>query len=211
MYAEFSLQNFLCDLPWEARRRTWRGARDRRIGRGLVMKAMRASRESGMEPGRQGAKAALETSVATVAPGRSVRTVALKRWMLILLGVGSVLLVPWMVVLALTLPGSTQVQHWSVAWIGIDVLMAAGCAATALLGLRADPRARLTASATAAVAVLDAWFDITTSSSGGDLVQALACAVAEAGLAWACVALALSEPHKSGPREPMPTKPSLSR
>jgi hypothetical protein len=134
--------------------------------------------------------------------------VALKKWMLILLGVGAVLLVPWMVVLALTLPGSTEVDHWSVAWIGIDVLMAAGCAATAVLGLRTDPRARLTASATAAVAVLDAWFDITTSTSGGDLAQALACAVAEATLAAACVALALSEPRVSGAREAVPTKPS---
>jgi hypothetical protein len=143
---------------------------------------------------------------------KSTKTKApLKRWLLVLLGAGAVLLVPWMVVLALTLPGSTEVRHWSLAWIGLDVLMAAGCAATALLGLRADPRARLTASATAAVAVLDAWFDITTSRSGDDLVQALACAVAEAGLAWVCVALALAEPpRRTARREGIPTKPSPS-
>jgi hypothetical protein len=120
-----------------------------------------------------------------------------KRWTLILLGAGAVLLVPWMVVLALTLPGSTEVRNWSLAWIGLDVLMAAGCAATALLGLRGDPRARLTASATASVAVLDAWFDITTAQPGGALVQALACAVAEASLACACVFLALSDRRPS--------------
>ncbi|MFE1882236.1 hypothetical protein [Streptomyces diastatochromogenes] len=120
-----------------------------------------------------------------------------KRWTLVLLGAGAVLLVPWMVVLALTLPGSTEVRHWSLAWIGLDVLIATGCAATALLGLRADPRARLTAAATAAMAVLDAWFDITTSQSGSDLAQALACAVAETVLAGVCVVLALSEPQKT--------------
>ncbi|WP_330459518.1 hypothetical protein OIB37_23200 [Streptomyces sp. NBC_00820] len=95
--------------------------------------------------------------------------------------------------LALTLPASTEVRHWSLAWAGLDALMAAGCAATALLGLRADSRFRLTASATAAVAVLDAWFDITTSPAGAPLAEALACAVAEGTLAGACLVLALSE------------------
>lgn len=117
----------------------------------------------------------------------------LKRWALILLGSSAVLLVPWMVVLALTLPTKTEVHNWAVAWIGLDVLMAAGCAATAVLGLRGDARARLTASATASAAVLDAWFDITTSAVGTELLVALASAVAEAGLAAACVYLALSK------------------
>ncbi|MER6467421.1 hypothetical protein [Streptomyces collinus] len=115
------------------------------------------------------------------------------RWALLLLGTGAALLVPWMVVLAVTLPGSTQVRHWSLAWIGLDVLLATGCAATASLGLRGDPRARLTASATAAVAVLDAWFDITTASAGAQLAEAAACAVAEGSLAAVCALLALSE------------------
>ncbi|MEV6112090.1 hypothetical protein AB0L59_06105 [Streptomyces sp. NPDC052109] len=106
-----------------------------------------------------------------------------KKWPLVLLAAAAVLLVPWMVVLAQTLPDTTRVDHWPLAWIGLDVLMAAGCAATAFLGLRGDARARLTASATASVAVLDAWFDITTSGTGAPLTEALLCAVAEAGLA----------------------------
>ncbi|MEU2930258.1 hypothetical protein ABZ636_35180 [Streptomyces sp. NPDC007251] len=113
-----------------------------------------------------------------------------KRWPLVLLGAAAVLLVPWTVVLAVTLPGSTEVDHWQLAWVGLDVLMAAGCAATALLGLRGDVRARLTASATASVAVLDAWFDITTAGTGAPLAEALLCAVAEGTLAGACVWLA---------------------
>lgn len=120
-------------------------------------------------------------------------------WALVLLGVTAVALVPWMVLLVRTLPASTEVRNWQVAWVGLDVLMAAGCAATAVLGLRGDPHARLTASATAAVAVLDAWFDITTAQPGAPLAQALACAVAEAALACACVFLALSKGR--APRE----------
>ena len=119
------------------------------------------------------------------------------KWTLILLCAAAVLLVPWMVVLGLTLPANTEVRHWSLAWIGLDVLLAAGCAATALLGLRGDSRARLTSSATAAVAVLDAWFDMTTAPSGPALAQAAACAVAEAALAGACVFLALRDRRPS--------------
>ncbi|MEU6771131.1 hypothetical protein [Streptomyces sp. NPDC046759] len=114
-----------------------------------------------------------------------------KKWALVGLGAAAVLLVPWMVVLALTLPGSAEVDHWPLAWIGLDVLMTAGCATTAVLGLRGDPKAALTASATAAVAVLDAWFDVTTAGSGAPLARALLCAVAEGALAGACVYLAL--------------------
>ncbi len=121
--------------------------------------------------------------------------VLLKRWMLVVLSAAAVLLVPWMVVLGLTLQADTEVRNWSLAWIGLDVLMATGCATTALLGLRGDPRARLTASATAAVAVLDAWFDITTAQPGTDLTQAVACAVAEGALACICICLAVSDRH----------------
>ncbi|MFC8515827.1 hypothetical protein [Streptomyces sp. NPDC057257] len=125
--------------------------------------------------------------------------VGLRRWSPALLGAAAVLLVPWTVVLGLTLPADTEVRNWSVAWIGLDVLMAAGCAATALLGLRGNPRARLTASATAAVAVLDAWFDMTTARPGAELTQAVACAVAEATLAAVCVRLAVTD--RPAPRE----------
>ncbi|GGW17525.1 hypothetical protein GCM10018980_07350 [Streptomyces capoamus] len=134
---------------------------------------------------------------------------------MILLGAAAALLVPWMAVLALTLPGSTRVHHWSLAWIGLDVLLAAGCAATAFWGLRGDPRSRLTASATASVAVLDAWFDITTAHPGTALLQALACAVAEGTVAGVCVALALSkgrwsvESREPGPRRAV-ARPPLS-
>jgi hypothetical protein len=80
------------------------------------------------------------------------------KWTLRVPVAAAVLLVPWMVVLAVTLPGSTQVDPSRPARLGLDALMAAGCATTALLGVRGDPRARLTASATAPVGVLDAWF-----------------------------------------------------
>jgi hypothetical protein len=82
-------------------------------------------------------------------------------------------MVPWLVVLAVTLPGATHVPHWSTAWTGLDGLEAIGLATTGWLTLRRDPRRCLTAMATAALLLADAWFDITTSGTGGPLAEAL--------------------------------------
>ena len=61
---------------------------------------------------------------------------------------------------------------------------------TAVLAGRGDPRSRLTASATVAVALLDAWFDVTTSAAGSPRRKALIYAVGELSLVGYCVALA---------------------
>lgn len=82
-------------------------------------------------------------------------------------------MVPWLVVLAVTLPSATHVPHWSMAWVGLDSGEAIGLAVTGWLTLRRDPRRCLTAIATAALLLADAWFDVTTSGSGGALAVAL--------------------------------------
>ncbi len=121
-----------------------------------------------------------------------------RRWAPRLLGVTAIVLVPWMVLLGWTLPSTTRVQHWSTAWIGLDVLLTLGCAGTALLDRRGDRRAGLAAAATAATAVLDAWFDLTTAQSGAPFAEALLCGVGEFALACYCVYLALTLDHAAG-------------
>ncbi|MBF6331008.1 hypothetical protein [Nocardia transvalensis] len=113
------------------------------------------------------------------------------QWVSWALGAVAIALIPWMVLLGRTLPAETTVRNWSVAWIGLDVLLTAGCVATALLLRRRDERSRVTAAATAAVAVLDGWFDLTTAASGPTLTQAAVCAVGESALAVVCCYLAL--------------------
>ncbi|MEU5031061.1 hypothetical protein [Streptomyces milbemycinicus] len=109
----------------------------------------------------------------------------------VLLGSG-VALVPWLVVLATTLPPTAQVGHWNVAWVGLDALEAVGLVATGLLRRRGDDRHRLTAAATCALLVVDAWFDTVTAAPGAELAAALAMAVgAELPLAALCAVLAL--------------------
>jgi hypothetical protein len=100
-------------------------------------------------------------------------------------------MVPWLFVLAVTLPGTTRVPHWSLAWVGLDALEAIGLASTGWLLRRNDPRRCLTAMATSALLITDAWFDITTSGSGGALAEAIAMAVfAEIPMAVLCAVLA---------------------
>jgi hypothetical protein len=108
----------------------------------------------------------------------------------ILLGSVAVGLVPWMLRLGRVLPEQAVAHNWPLAWIGLDALMATGCASTAMLIRRRDGRAQLTAVATATVCVLDAWLDVTTSAPGAPLAESLLCAVGELSLAAYCVVVA---------------------
>ncbi|MEU5956273.1 LPXTG cell wall anchor domain-containing protein [Streptomyces sp. NPDC047525] len=101
-------------------------------------------------------------------------------------------LVPWLAVLAVTLPSTAEAHHWPLAWAGLDAALAAGLAATGLLRARRDPRHVLTAAAVAALLLVDAWFDTLTAAPGAETVTALVMAVCvEVPLALLCVRLAV--------------------
>jgi hypothetical protein len=98
----------------------------------------------------------------------------LRRGRVVALSVGCFLL-PWCVLLSVTLPVTTEVQNWSLAWTGLDGGEAIAALATAVLLTREDPRAALTAMAGGAL--LNAWFDVCTSAPGADHTLAVAEAV----------------------------------
>lgn len=101
-------------------------------------------------------------------------------------------LLPWMYVLAAGLPAVMTAPRRPAAWIGLDVLEAAGLIATGLLARRGDRRHALGAAATAALLVVDAWFDTMTATSTGDLAAAIAMALCpELPLAAVCGWLAI--------------------
>ncbi|MFF4486958.1 hypothetical protein ACFY0F_10755 [Streptomyces sp. NPDC001544] len=107
-----------------------------------------------------------------------------------LIGCGLAML-PWLLVLGAALPATPRVPHWSAAWVGLDALEALGLTATGVLLLRRNPRRALAAAATAALLIVDAWFDIVTSAPGAELAAAIAmAAVAELPMAAVCVVLA---------------------
>jgi hypothetical protein len=110
-------------------------------------------------------------------------------WMLTAAGLA---MLPWLFVLAVSLPGRATAQHWGVAWVGLDSLEALGLTCTGLLLRRRDPRASLTAAATAMLLLVDAWFDVLTSGAGTDRVIAVLMAGgAELPIAGLCGLLAV--------------------
>jgi hypothetical protein len=86
-------------------------------------------------------------------------------------------LIPWMIGLATWLPDSTRAWNWSTAWTGLDALEALGLLSTGALLIRRDARYRLTATVTATLLLIDAWFDVTTAAPGSARMLALAMAV----------------------------------
>ncbi len=113
------------------------------------------------------------------------------RWVALVAAGGAVFLLPWIVVLGVTLPARFEVRNWPLAWVGFDLLMAAGLALVGWLAYRRDPRLVPAACSTATIAVVDAWFDVTTSAGSPELAGAVLMAVGgELPLAAFCLVVA---------------------
>ncbi|GAA2413874.1 hypothetical protein GCM10010191_24640 [Actinomadura vinacea] len=113
---------------------------------------------------------------------------------------GGAAMVPWTVAVASRLPSAKQVSNWSLAWTGLDAAIAAGLLGTGALLAQGDVRHRPAAAATAALLVMDAWFDMTTAAAGPERARALALAIgAELPMAALCGYLALRAGDQSTP------------
>lgn len=109
------------------------------------------------------------------------------RWLVALLGGVAVLLVPWILYLTFTLPSRHVTVHYDLAWVGFDVGLAVACGATAWAVLSGSQWVVPFAAITAAMLCCDAWFDVTTSRPGTELLEAIAeAALAELPLAALC-------------------------
>ncbi|MFI7405495.1 hypothetical protein ACIBW9_34330 [Streptomyces sp. NPDC049541] len=108
-----------------------------------------------------------------------------RRHTLELLTVCAVALVPWTVLLAVTLPSGYQVHHWRVTWVGFDVLLVVGMASTVLLGWLRHRAVIVAAVATALLLICDAWFDVSLAFGTPEIWLSSALAVfAELPLAF---------------------------
>jgi hypothetical protein len=83
------------------------------------------------------------------------------------------ILLPWIGLLAVTLPRRQFDLHYRLAWVGFDLLLVFAITRTAYMAFRVDPRVQLPATATATLLFVDAWFDITTSGNRSQLLEAL--------------------------------------
>src|SRR6266699_3503794 len=111
-------------------------------------------------------------------------------WVVPLFTLAAIVLVPWVVFLARSLPSKHAAAHWDIAWAGFDVGLALLLLAVAVSAWRRSPWLEGTATAAAALLVVDAWFDIMTSSSRLELAVAIAeAALVELPLAALCYLL----------------------
>jgi hypothetical protein len=109
-----------------------------------------------------------------------------------MLGLISLLLVPWTLWLTFTLPTRHLAHHYRLAWVGFDVFLAIAFGATAIAALGASEWLQPLAALTGTMLLCDAWFDVVTSSSGAELGRAVLEAVfAELPLAALCAWIVL--------------------
>jgi hypothetical protein len=89
----------------------------------------------------------------------------------------AVLLIPWILYLADTLPDRYVVNHWALTWVGFDVLLFCMFAATAVLGWLRRQLVVLIGFASGVLLLCDAWFDIMTANPNDVWVSVLAAAL----------------------------------
>ncbi len=112
----------------------------------------------------------------------------LPRWVPWLLGCVALFLVPWTLWLTFSLPSRHVTSHYDLAWVGFDVALAVAFAATTAAIVRGASWLEPVAAATGTLLVCDAWFDVITSTGGGERLEALLEATfAELPLAAMCV------------------------
>ena len=116
----------------------------------------------------------------------------LPRWVAPLLALVAVFLVPWTLWLTFTLPSRHITERYDLAWVGFDVALATAFATTAWAALHHVRWLVPLAAVTATMLVCDAWFDVVTSSSGGEMIEAgLEAAFGELPLAALCAYIVL--------------------
>ncbi len=82
-------------------------------------------------------------------------------------------LVPWLVVLAVTLPDRHRSHEWRLAWVGFDAALTLAFAATAWFGWRSRQVVITAFVVTATLLLCDAWFDVLLSWGGSEQTEAV--------------------------------------
>ena len=103
--------------------------------------------------------------------------------LLVILITSCVVMIPWILFLALSLPRHYETGNWQATWVGFDILLLLSLATTAYLGWRGRQLVVLASFATAVLLVCDAWFDISTASGSDRLPAILSAALIELPLA----------------------------
>jgi hypothetical protein len=113
--------------------------------------------------------------------------VPLPRWIGPIFLVVAFALGPWTLYLTYTLPSRHVTHRYDLAWIGFDIALLGAFAVTGWCVLRSSRWLVPAAAVTGTMLLCDAWFDVVTSSGGGEMLEAvLEACFAELPLAALC-------------------------
>jgi hypothetical protein len=108
-------------------------------------------------------------------------------------------MVPWILVLAATLPDRYVTNHWNVTWVGFDILELLSFAVTAWTAWRRSPAAPAATVVSVTLLACDTWFTMTTIATTADIITSAVTAVG--GIPYAVALLYLRQPRRApGPR-----------
>jgi hypothetical protein len=99
-----------------------------------------------------------------------------RRRFVVVMTVATLGLIPWVIVLAVTLPKHYIAGHWTLTWVGFDLALLTSLGLTAYSAWRRRQAVIGFAFLSAAMLTCDAWFDITTSTGPVDVVTSMASA-----------------------------------
>jgi hypothetical protein len=103
----------------------------------------------------------------------------------------SLILLPWTIYLAYSLPSRVVSADYDVAWAGFDVMLLVALAGTGYFALRRSRYLATAAAACAALLAVDAWFDVMTTPPGQRFDPIAEAVLVELPLASVCVWLSL--------------------
>jgi hypothetical protein len=103
----------------------------------------------------------------------------------------SLVLLPWIVYLAYSLPSRQVSADSDVAWAGFDAILLIALASTGYFALRRSRYLATAAAAAATLLIVDAWFDVMTTLPGQRLEPVARAVLVELPLAAVCVWLSL--------------------
>ena len=89
----------------------------------------------------------------------------------------AIVLVPWTIFLAITLPSYHLSRHYRLTWVGFDIFLVLLLVITAFGIYRKSKHHDLLACATGVMLLLDGWFDVTGAGNRADYVIAMVMAL----------------------------------
>lgn len=128
-----------------------------------------------------------------------IKHVYVPKWAAVLYGALAIVLIPWIVNLAVSLPTRHVSWHWDTVWVGFDVIMFIAMTITLVFMIRRVVWVAISATALATLFIVDAWFDILTAKPGPEQRMAMIFGALEIVLAALTYRLVFHVMHHSTP------------